>query len=220
MKWISSLDELLYEVASWLLFLPLTLWRSVIHPIETMHYAESELALPESEQYSATLSPPLFLAVALLIAHGVSVALGQADTIVASRHGMAALINDDASALVLRLVLFASFPTFAAARFVRQSGLLLDRVTLRRPFYAQCHPTAVFTLGLGIGADLVLTVYPVVILSGLLLMIASIVNYVIVETRWFAKKLGIGHLRSFCSVMLVLVQGIALLMSVGFLLSR
>lgn len=29
MKWLNSLDELLYEVMSWLVFFPLTLWRAL-----------------------------------------------------------------------------------------------------------------------------------------------------------------------------------------------
>lgn len=220
MKWINSLDELLYEVTSWLLFFPLTLWRSVIRPIDTMDYAERQLALPESEQYRAALSPPLFLALALLIAHGVLLGLGQADEIIANRHGMAMLINDDASALVLRLIVFAAFPIFAAALLVRKTGMPIDRVTLRFPFYAQCHPTAILALGLGIGSDLLTTTRPLVIMSGLILMIASIVNYGIVETRWFAAKLDIGYFRAFGMVMIVLTEGIALLVAVGFLLSR
>ena len=68
MKWINSLDELLYEVMSWLLFFPLTLWRSIVHPFAMMDYADDQLALPDDQQYGAALSPPLFLAIALLMA--------------------------------------------------------------------------------------------------------------------------------------------------------
>jgi hypothetical protein len=220
MKWISSLDELLYEVTSWLLFFPLMLWRSFVHPLATMDYAEQQLALPEDEQYKAALTPPLFLALALLLAHGVSAALGQTDEIVASRHGMATLINDDTSALVLRLVVFGAFPIFAAARFVRRSGLPLDRATLRIPFYAQCCPTAILALGLGLGSDLLELSWRPGILGGALLMVASILYYVVIETRWFAAKLVIGPVRAFGVVMLGLLEGTALLVVVGYLLAR
>jgi hypothetical protein len=220
MKWITSLDDLLYEVTGWLLFFPLTLWRAVVRPVATMDYGEQQLALPDNEQYSAAVSPPLFLAIALLIAHGVSTALGQPDEIVTNRHGMAALINDDASALVLRLVVFAAFPIFAAARLVRRRGVPMDRATLRRPFYAQCYPTAVFALGLGIGTSLAITAWPAAILGGKLVICATIVNYIAVEARWFAAKLGIGYFRALGMVMLGLVEGVAVLIAVGFLLTR
>ena len=32
MAWLSSFDELIYEVMSWILFLPITLWRTLRHP--------------------------------------------------------------------------------------------------------------------------------------------------------------------------------------------
>jgi hypothetical protein len=88
MKWINSLDEILYEVMSWLVFFPLTLWRSVTRPLGMMNYADDQLTLSDSEQYAAALSPPLFLALSLLTAHGFSLALEQVDKIVADRNGL------------------------------------------------------------------------------------------------------------------------------------
>ncbi len=31
---LQSLDELLYEVMSWLVFYPITLWRTLVHPLQ------------------------------------------------------------------------------------------------------------------------------------------------------------------------------------------
>lgn len=47
MKWLNSLDELLYEVMSWLLFFPITLWRATFHPLDLMSQIDGEVALPE-----------------------------------------------------------------------------------------------------------------------------------------------------------------------------
>jgi hypothetical protein len=220
MKWINSLDELLYEVMSWLLFFPLTLWRAVVHPLAMMDYADEQLTLPESEQYGAALSPPLFLAIALLIAHAVSMALGEVDTIVADRHGLAGLVNDDASALVLRLVLFASFSLFTATRLVRRLRLPVDRATLRAPFYAQCYPTAVFALGLGLGVSLTRSALPIAHMGGVGLIVVSILHYVIVETRWFAMKLETGYVSAIGAVFLTLFEAFTLFFIVGFLFTR
>ncbi|MFZ2995256.1 hypothetical protein [Sphingobium sp.] len=220
MKWINSLDELLYEVMSWLLFFPITLWRAVTRPFAMMAYADDQLAQPDGEQYSAALSPPLFLAISLLIAHGVSVSLGQVDQIVADRHGLAGLVSDDASALVLRLVIFASFALFAATRMVRRRGLPVDRTTLRAPFYAQCYPAAVFALGLSIGFSLASVAHPVAHHGGQALAVASILHYVIVETRWFAMTLKTGYLSAAGAVILTLLESFTLLLFVGFLFTR
>lgn len=220
MKWINSLDELLYEIMSWLLFFPLTLWRCVRHPFAMMDYADEQLTRPENEQYAAALSPPLFLAIALLIAHAFSMALGQIDRIVANRHGLAGLVDDEASALILRLVIFASFALFAATRMVRKSGLAIDRTSLRAPFYAQCYPTAIFALGLGLGVSLANLAYPAAAVASPILIGASTLNYVIVETRWFAMKLETGYLPALGAVLLTLIEGFTLLLIVGFLFTR
>lgn len=55
MKWLNSLDELLFEVVSWLVFFPLTLWRTPVRPMAIMAYADEQLAQPDDEQYAAAV---------------------------------------------------------------------------------------------------------------------------------------------------------------------
>ncbi len=220
MKWLNSLDELLYEVMSWLLFFPLTLWRAVFTPIAIMDEIDREAALPDDQQYAATLSPPLFLALALLLGHALATALGQTDAIVANRHGLAGLVNDNASALILRVIVFAAFPLFLAARLVRRRKIGLDRTTLRQPFYAQCYPAAVFALGISAGTSLGLDAHPAARIAGHWLAVGSIGNFWLVETRWFAKVLAISHLRAAGNVFLELIEGALFLLLVGFLFTR
>jgi hypothetical protein len=220
MKWISSLDEILYEVMSWLLFFPLTFWRSLLHPLTMMDYADDQLALPQEKQYSAVLSPPLFLALSLLLAHGFSIALGQPDTIITSKRGLADLVNDQTSELALRIVIFAAFSLFAAARLIQARGLRIDRESLQMPFYAQCYPTAVFALALGLATSLMLLSLPAARSGGGILACASMLYYLVVETRWFSRTLGIGCVRAFGNVLIVLIESIVFLVVVGFLFTR
>lgn len=220
MKWLGSFDELLYEVMSWLLFFPLTLWRATVEPIRVMDEIEREAALPDEQQYAAVLSPPLFLALALLLGHAVATALGQTDQIVANRHGLADLVDDNASALALRVVVFAAFPLFLAARLVRCRGVRLDRTSLRSPFYAQCYPAAVFALGVSLGTSLALDDHQLARSIGHWLVALSVVNFWLVETRWFARSLRIGYLRATGNVLLGLLEGSLFLLGVGFLFTR
>ena len=220
MKWLSSLDELLYEVMSWLLFFPITLWRATVRPFETMAEVDRQAALAASEQYGAVLSPPLFMALGLLLAHATATALGQTDAIIANRHGLASLVDDNASALVLRVVVFAAFPLFLAARLVRAQRLHLDRATLRKPFYKQCYPTAVFALGSSLGTSIVLVPHPTVHAVGQMLLVLSLLNYLVVETRWFASELQCGRVRALASVSIGLMEGFVFLLGVGFLFTR
>ena len=103
-----------------------------------MHEIEREAALPDDERYGAVLSPPLFLALALLLGHAVATALGQTDKIIASHHGPADLINDNAGSLVLRVIVFNTLTLFLAARLGRRQGVKLDRAAVQQPFYERC----------------------------------------------------------------------------------
>lgn len=71
MKLLKSLEELLYELVSWLLFYPITMWRSVLKPLNMMRYADTELADRPEDQSEDTLSPPLFLLITLLLSQGL-----------------------------------------------------------------------------------------------------------------------------------------------------
>ena len=73
---LRSVEELLYEVISWLLFYPRTLWMTVMRPLRTMRYSDSEQRDRPEQQYLETLSPPLFLVLSILLAHGAELAFG------------------------------------------------------------------------------------------------------------------------------------------------
>lgn len=219
MKWISSLDEFLYEIMSWLLFFPLTLWRSVTRPLQTMQTVEAQETLPADQQFADLLSPPLFLALSLLLAHAITVTLGQPDEIVANRHGLAALVDDAASALVLRVIVFASFPLFLASRLVRRCGGKLDRISLRRPFYEQCFPGAVLALGTSAGTNL-LSVGDPWHSIGISLILGTIAFFVAIETRWFAIRGNGNRARAAASVVVGLLEGALFLLIVGFAFTR
>jgi hypothetical protein len=64
---IRSLEELLYEVRTWLVFYPRTLWRIAATPGRMMRYSDAEQADAPDRQYTATLSPPPFLMLTILI---------------------------------------------------------------------------------------------------------------------------------------------------------
>lgn len=185
-----------------------------------MDYADRQLSLPDAEQYADALSPPLFLALTLALAHIGATALGEVDQIVVSHRGLASLINDETSALVFRLMLFSIFPLIMAVRMVRLRGVGLTRKTLRLPFYAQCYPASVFALGLSFGtiaaglADLAAQ------LAGLVVIAAAAGWYLAVETRWFAAQSGGGRWSAFGSALRAFIEGFALLAVTGYLFIR
>jgi hypothetical protein len=196
---LKSLDELLYEIMSWLVFYPATLWRVLRHPVRMMDYSDRELHESDEEQYTDTLPPPLFLLVSLLLSHGLELALIGDSPLVASKQGLDALIDDDTSLIILRLVIFSLFPLIFAVRMVRLRGVKLTRDTLRQPFYAQCYAAAPFALAIGIAGTLIGTHWDWAPTASLAIATVALLLYGLVQTRWFAEHLkkplwaGFGH---------------------------
>lgn len=131
MKIITSLEELLYELMVWLVFYPITMLRAVFRPLTLMDYADDELGDSDQDRYSDTLSPPIFLAITLALAHLIEEMGGLTQV-------KGSLLSDDQTLIVFRIVAFALFPMLLSHRLLRAKRIALDRKTLRRPFYAQC----------------------------------------------------------------------------------
>ena len=70
---LKSFEVLLYEVMSWLVFYPRTMWRSIRHPLSLMERTEDELKLTPAEQFRDVVSPPIFLLLTVVAANGIEV---------------------------------------------------------------------------------------------------------------------------------------------------
>ena len=195
-KVIRSLEELLYEVMTWLVFYPRTMWRIVAHPAATTRYSEDEQADAPAEQYTDTLSPPLLLMLTILIAHGFELGMGakmpETKTAVAK-----ALFGSEQNLLMLRALVFSIFPLVAATTLLGRRQLVLDRTTLRAPFFSQCYLTAPFALVISVAGVLVRMAPGAAKLAGAALALAGIVWYLGVETGWFRRQLDVGNASAF-----------------------
>lgn len=208
---IKSLDDLLYEVLSWLIFYPITLWRALTRPLKMMDYSDHELGQTQEQQYTDTLSPPLFLLVSLLVSHGLELALVGDSPLIASKRGLAALVTDDTSLLMLRLVVFGVFPLMFATRMVRLQRRGLTRETLRRPFYAQCYAVAPFALVFSVGSTLGQVHHLWVEVTGLVFQAVALIVFGLVQARWFAQHLKRGMMAGFGYATLAMVESLFLL---------
>ena len=188
MKIIKSLELLLYELMVWLVFYPLTLARSIIHPLKLMVYSDTEVEQAEEDRYSDTLSPPIFLAITLGLIHLVELTEGwniQSEGFLA----------DDKNLIAYRLVAFSLFPLMLSLRLLRSKGIALDRKTLREPFYAQCFIAAPFALGFNAGVLAIPATRTFTL--GLSIMLATVIWYLAVQTAWFREERGSSRLRAF-----------------------
>lgn len=219
MKWLNSIGELLYEVMSWLVFYPITLWRTIRSPVTMMSYADDELHDRKDEQFTDTLNPPLFLVLSLVLAHLAENTFGGGtNPIVAKRTGLAALISDDTSLLVFRMILFSLFPLMMSARFLRARGVSLTRQRLKPPFYAQCYACAPFALFLGLGTSVGHTGFAGATIVGMALSIGAVLSYLAAETLWFSHHLGQSRLRALLNAMLAFVEATVVAIAIGALI--
>lgn len=219
MKIIESLDEALYAVASWLVFYPLTLWRTLFHPQRMMNYADREVSDRPEDQYEDAIRPPLFLFLTLLLSHGFEVTVAPRNPLLSDNHGLAALVDSDLALLALRLLLFSLFPLMMAVRLLRRQHTRLTHASLRRPFYGQCYTTAPLALLVGVGSLAGGFAFTGAHIVAAVSIGTAVVWYLSVQTCWFARRLrvpllvgaGDALLSTFCSVGLFLLAAIVIL---------
>lgn len=206
---LKSLDELLYEVMSWLIFYPVTLWRALRHPLKMMDYSDAEQGDSGDEQYSDTLSPPLFLLLTLAVCHAVELSVVGQDAIVLRRTGLSAMVSDDSSLILLRVAFYSIFPLVIATRMVRARHVKLDRGPLKAPFYSQCYVTAPFALMVS-AAGILLQLKPIASgVSGLVLLAFALLWFGTLQILWFAQHLRVGYGRAALHASRAMVEGLA-----------
>ncbi len=216
-QFLKSLDDLLYEVVSWLVFYPVTLWQAARRPLAMMDYATSELTKPDEQQFDEALSPPILLLLTVLVAHGIELALIGESAIVADKRGVASLISDDTSLILLRLVAFTSFPLIFAVHTLRKQRVTLTRQSLEPAFFAQCYANAPFALIVSIAATLTQIPNSWTVAAALALFGLSAIGFVAVEAMWFRKVLGVGVLRGVWNSITAYVAAVAFMIAVGWL---
>ncbi len=196
MRLLKSFEELLYEVTSWLVFYPLTLWRAATQPFRMMNYADRELDDRPEDRFADMLSPPLFLLITLLISHGVELALLER----LSQPNLPRLLEADSNLLILRALLFSIFPLAMAVTLMLARRVTLNRETLRSPFYSQGYVAAPFALGISTGINLLRLGGQTATPAGLALGALSLLWYGAVQIGWFRRDAGLGWLRAFLYV--------------------
>lgn len=193
---LQSLDELLYEVMSWLVFYPITLWRTLTRPLQMMDYSDSEQGDASDQQYTDTLSPPLFLLLSLILVHAAEIALVGNDAVVASKVGLSAFVSNNTDLIMLRIVMYSLFPVLMATRMVRAQKLQVNRDTLRAPFYSQCYVAAVLAMLLGGAVILIKLAHGWSVLAGFGLALFGLLWFGFLQTVWFNQHLKCGRLHA------------------------
>ena len=218
LKFIRSIEELLYEVMTWLLFYPRTLWRVVTAPSSLIDETASELGEKDEEQFLDMVSPPLFLMLSILLAHALELAAhvdtGELKSELAKR-----VAASDTNLLIFRGGVFSVFPLVMAVGLLKRQKRPIDRKTLRRPFYLQCFYAAPFAIFTSTGLILARLDLPTAArAAGLGLWLATTGWYLIVQGHWFRRLLGVGPWHGLAIALERLVIGFLLTIACGLLL--
>jgi hypothetical protein len=193
MKLLKSLEELLYELVSWLIFYPVTMWRSVVRPLNMMRYADIELTDRPEDQYQDTLSPPMFLLITLLLSQGLSASLPSIyDPSEAARE-----LGSGSNLLIARGVIFGIYPLCMAVTLLRSKKVSITRNSLRPPFFSQCYVAAPFAFVLVLGLDFFSMPQDQGTLAGIVTIMVALTWYAQAQLRWFMHDLDIGAARAF-----------------------
>jgi len=187
---IRSLEELLYEVMSWLIFYPRTLWKTLRDPAGVAAYSDAEQDQQPDERYTETLSPPLLLMITMVLTYALSHWIG-VDEPVATTEAGEAVTQSPQNLLLLRALIFAIIPLVISVICMRGGGISIDRKTLRRPFYSQCFLVAPFALMV----QSALAVYPLPAYGtfAAILGLVAFLWFIWAQTGWFAARLDLSR---------------------------
>lgn len=215
MKLLKSLEELLYELVSWLLFYPMTMWRTVISPLSMMRYADTELADRPEDQYEDTLSPPLFLLITLMLSQAFAGALPS----IYDPSEAIKKLGSGSNLLIARGVIFGIFPLCMAVTLLRWKKVRITRDSLRPPFFSQCYVAAPFAFVLVLGLDFYSMPGGEGAAAGAITATVAVIWYAQAQVRWFMQDLGIGAFRAAATFMGALLFAITAALAVAMLIN-
>jgi len=185
---LKSFEVLLFEIVSWLVFYPRTLWRAVRHPLRIMERSEQELTLPPNEQFRDLVSPPIFLLLTVVAANGIEVAVVGNNPLIDDGIGLASMITDNTTLILFRLVAFALLPMISAVFALAVMRRPVDRDTLQPVFYGQCFLTTPVVLLFSIGEALTRLPQSAANIPAAFLFVAATIFYIAAEASWFAHE--------------------------------
>lgn len=217
LKIFRSLEEFLYEVMTWLVFYPRTMWRVVTGPLKMVVYARQETDTKSDNAFADAVSPPLFLMLTIGLTHLVEIATHHDVSGIGNTVGHA-IFGNEQNLLIYRSIAFSIWPLVFSVGMLRRTKTPLNRETLRGPFFVQCFLTAPFTLILGLGTLMIIT-SGLSSVAGACLIIFSFAWYFVTQTRWAQFRLNCRYGRAAGVMLLDFLTGLLINLTVAYLMA-
>lgn len=216
LKLLRSLEEFLYELCTWFLFFPRTLYRVIVHPRRMAQYVNTELTQKLDKQFDDAISPPMFLMLAVLVAHGVELLMHQQVT--GTGQLSRTVFGNEESLLLYRSITFAVWPLISSVHLLRRKKVPMTRESLRRRFFMQCYLTAPFAVALSTSMVFVRLPGALSTQIGIAVSVLSLVWYAVVQAGWLKVALQRSWPNTVLSTVWVLMLGIVINSLIGWIL--
>lgn len=219
LKILKSFEDFVYEALIWLVLLPKSLLRIVMHPIRMSSYVALELGRDDGEdRFGEAISPPLLLILCVLIAHFLDLAV-RPQTPDASGSLAGLIFASDQYMLLYRTIAFGIWALAGAVYAQLRTGTVLGRQTLRTPFYEQCYLVAPFALLLSASGSLMLADRHNASL-GACLGIAGFAWFVLVQIAWIRWRAHLPTWRGVIAGLLIVMAGSLTNAALGYALTH
>jgi len=224
---LRSVEDILFEIVSWLYFYPRTFLLSLFRPTKMMAYADDELDDRPQARYESTINPPVFLMITIALASTVSDAIIGPEAVKEAMRTSPEFLKDWKNDLMFTAFIFSVYPLVLAMDLLRHRKIAIDRVSLRPPFYSQCFVAAPFGLAnyvaLAFMSDTtyeyeIMGAYYDGIYIGFPIFLATLIWYTVLQTRWFVRELGVSTLKGIWIAAFAIFKGFFVTSSIMLLL--
>lgn len=139
---LQSLEEAVYEIVTWILFLPKTGFQVFFKPGWVHGYVSGEFEKKPEERFQSYLSPVLFWLIVAVVPYAAT-SLNTDTTQLNIRFQI-----PDSSVLILPALVLIAIPMWFTLVLSWLKKISIDRASLKRLFYMQCYPVALFEIAL------------------------------------------------------------------------
>lgn len=202
---LRSVEDILFEIVSWLYFYPRTFLLSLFRPQRMMAYADDELDDRPKARYESTINPPVFLMITIAMASTVSEFILGPEAVAQAIKDSPEFLRDWKNELMFTAFIFSIYPLLLSIDLLRHRKIAIDRTSLRPPFYSQCFVAAPFGLANHIAIAFMSDTtfeYPIMgkyydgIYIGFPIFLVTLIWYTVQQVRWFRLELGTSLLKS------------------------
>lgn len=219
LKILKSFEEFVYEALTWVILLPRTLVRTLLHPDRMTAYAAHELARTDDARFSDAVSPPLLLILCVLLAHlfdlGVRAQVPDTSGSLAS-----VILASEETLLLYRTITFGVWALAGAAYVLMRARQPVNRDSLRQPFYEQCYLVSPFALLLSISVSLLLMPQSWANLTSACVTLTVLAWFWVAQAARFRRRVRLSWWRCFGAAAIVLAVGGTVNLVVGYLLAH